>query len=160
MAWLMHSKWKLKKIIKEVKKYLNKISTIALATILTVAFVATVFAQAKPEAKPAPGPAASEKKVATKTFKGELVRIDSATKMIIAKDGRGEITFEGSGVKKLVEFKAGERIMVIYSEQDGKNVAKTIVKQATKKEVPKKEGANQAPPPKAEPAKPAEPEKK
>ena len=146
---------------------MKKVLMMALALLISVAFVTTVFAQAKPEAKPAPAPAAApekapapapekkadkpEKKEApkAKSFKGEFVSMDAAAKTIVAKGEKGDMTFDVAGVKKMAEFKAGDKIMVSYMEKDGKMVAKKVVKQAAKKEAPKKEA------PKKEEAKPA-----
>jgi Cu/Ag efflux protein CusF len=146
-------------------KVMKKVLMVAFALLISVAFVTTVFAQAKPEAKPAPAPAAApekapapEKKVEkaekpkaekAKSFKGEFVSMDAAAKTIVAKGEKGDMTFDVAGVKKMAEFKAGDKIMVSYMEKDGKMVAKTVVKQATKKEAPKKEA------PKKEEVKPA-----
>lgn len=145
---------------------MKKVFMVALAVLISVAFVTTVFAQAKPEAKPADKPAAAapekapapekkadkpEKKVAAKakSFKGEFVSMDAAAKTIVAKNDKGEMTFDVAGVKKMAEFKAGDKIMVAYAEKDGKMVAKNVVKQAAKKAAPKKDA------PKKEEAKPA-----
>jgi hypothetical protein len=115
-----------------VKQYLKRLLTIVLAIIISVAFVTTVFAQAK--STPAQtSEKVPEKKIVSKTFKGELVNVDVATKTITAKDAKGEMTFDVAGIKKMVELKAGEKIMVMYTEKDGKMVAKTVVKQAAKK---------------------------
>lgn len=157
--------------IKEVIARMKKVLLLALALVISVALVTTVMAQAKPEAKPADKPAtapekatapATEKKAdkpeqkaapKAKTFKGEFVSMDPTAKTIVAKDGKGEMTFDVSGVKKLAEFKAGDKIMVSYMEKDGKMAAKTVVKQAAKKEAPKKEEAKPAPAPGPAPAK-------
>jgi hypothetical protein len=155
---------------------MKKALMVALALLISVAFVTTVFAQAKPEAKPAP--AASEKAPApapekkaekaekkepaakAKTFKGEFVSADAAAKTIVAKGEKGDMTFDVAGVKKMAEFKAGDKIMVSYTEKDGKMVAKSVAaskaKKEAKKEAPKKEEAKPAPAPAPAPA----PEKK
>jgi hypothetical protein len=141
-------------------KVMKKVLMVAFALLISVAFVTTVFAQAKPEAKPAPAPAAApekapapekkaEKAEKAKSFKGEFVSMDAAAKTIVAKGEKGDMTFDVAGVKKMAEFKAGDKIMVSYKEKDGKMVAKTVVKQAAKKEAPKKEA------PKKEEVKPA-----
>ncbi len=46
--------------------------------------------------------------------------MDAATKKIVAKDAKGEMTFDIAGVKKMAEFKAGDKVMVAYTERDGK----------------------------------------
>ncbi|WP_038002329.1 hypothetical protein [Syntrophorhabdus aromaticivorans] len=149
---------------------MKKALMFALALLISVAFVTTVFAQAKPEAKPADKPAAvapekapapekkaeapapekkAAKKAAKKTFKGEFVSMDDVAKTIVAKDKKGEMTFDVSSVKKMPEFKAGDKIFVTYTEADGKMVASKVAKAAkkapkAKKEAPKKEEAKPA----------------
>ena len=135
---------------------------IVLAVLISVVFVSTVFAQAKPEAKQADRPATAlpEKTQAldkkpdkptektapkAKTFKGEFVSMDATAKTMVAKDTKGEMTFDVVGVKKMVEFKAGDKIMVAYNEKDGKMVAKFIAKKAVKKDASKNEEAKPAP---------------
>ena len=125
-------------------KVMKKVLMVAFALLISVAFVTTVFAQAKPEAKPAPAPAAAPEKAPApekkaekaekpkaekaKSFKGEFVSMDAAAKTIVAKGEKGDMTFDVAGVKKMAEFKAGDKIMVSYMEKDGKMVAKTVVK--------------------------------
>jgi predicted lipid-binding transport protein (Tim44 family) len=158
---------------------MKRVLMMALVLLISVAFVTTVFAQAKPEAKQVDKPAAApektptpekkvekkeatkpaEKKEAMKTFKGEFVSMDAAAKTIAAKDAKGEITFDIAGVKKMAELKAGQKIMVRYTEKDSKMLAKIVVKQAAKNEAPKKEEAKPAPA-KTEVPNPAEPAKK
>jgi Cu/Ag efflux protein CusF len=170
---------------------MKKALMFVLAVLISVAFVATVFAQAKPEVKPADKPAAvapekapapekkaeaaapekkAAKKPASKTFKGEFVSMDDVAKTIVAKGKKGEMTFDVSAVKKMPELKAGDKIIVVYTEADGKMVAKKVTKAAkkapkAKKEAPKKEEvkpAAEAPaaPAKAEPAPAPAPAKK
>lgn len=133
---------------------MKRLSTIVFAIFFIAVLVTTTFAQAKPADEP-------EQKAApkAKTFKGEFASMDATAKTIVARDAKGEMTFDVSGVKKPAEFKAGEKIMVMYIEIDGKKMAKTIVKQAAKKEAQKKEEGKQAPA-KGEPAKPVDPANK
>jgi len=122
---------------------MKKIFMVVLTVLIGAAFVTTAFAQARPEAKPADKPAAAasekapahEKKASpkAKTFKGEFVSMDAAAKTIVAKDTKDEMTFDVAGVKKMAEFKVGDKIMVAYIEKDGKMVAKAVAKQAAKK---------------------------
>lgn len=129
---------------------MKKALMIALALLISIAFVTTVMAQPKPEAKPAAAPEkapAPEKavKAKAKVFKGEFVSMDAAAKTMVAKDAKGEMTFDVAGVKKMPELKAGDKIGVTYVEKDGKNVAKKVAVAKEKAKKPKKE------------AKPAEP---
>lgn len=134
---------------------------LAFALLISVAFVSTVFAQAKPADKPAKAPEKApeptpEKKASPKaqTFKGEFVSLDTTAKTIVAKDSKGTMTFDVSAVRKLADLKAGDKIMVSYTEKDGKMAAKTVVKQAAKKEARKKDEAKKGSPDKEE-SKPA-----
>jgi len=147
---------------------MKKALMIALALLISVAFVTTVFAQAKPAEKPAATdkpvmkvdkPVKAEKaekpaKAKGKAFAGEVVKAEATA--LVAKDKKGEMTFDVSGVKgyKAEDYKAGDKVVVKYAEKDGKNVASAIKKAPPKKEkkVEKKEA-----PIKAEPAKPATP---
>jgi hypothetical protein len=134
---------------------MKRVLMLVLAFLISVAFVTAAYAQAKHEAKPADKPAAAvpekapapekkaekieaakpaDKKEAMKTFKGNFVSMDTAAKTIVVKDAKGEMTFDISGVKKMAEFKAGEKVMVGFTNRDTKMVAKIVVKQAAKKE--------------------------
>jgi hypothetical protein len=151
-----------------------------LALLVSVEFVTAAYTQAKPEAKPADKPAAAvpekaptpekkaekieaakpaDKKEAMKTFKGNFVSMDAAAKTIVVKDAKEELTFDISGVKKMAELKAGEKVMVGYTNRDAKMAAKIVVKQAAKKESSRKEEAKPVPA-KTDVPKPAEPAKK
>jgi len=118
---------------------MKKIIMVVLAALISVAFVTTVFAGAKPADKPVAAASekspAPEKKAApkSKTFKGEFVSMDAAARTIVVKDEKGEMTFDIAGVKKVAEFKAGDKVMVAYTEKDGKMVAKAVAKRAAKK---------------------------
>jgi len=146
---------------------MKKALMIVLALLISVAFVTTVFAQAKPAEKPAATekPAAKvekpakaekaekvEKKAESKTFTGKVVSADATA--LVAKDKKGEMTFDVSGVKgyKAEDYNAGDKVVVKYAEKDGKMMASAIKKQAAKTPAKEKKGA--------EPAKPAEPAKK
>lgn len=147
---------------------------IVLAVLISVAFVTTVFAQAQKDAKPA-APAAApapEKKAEAKVeakkeapkaqeFKGEFVSADAKAKTLVAKDEKGEATFDVAGIKKLAKFAAGDKIVVKYTEKDGKKVASSVKKApAEKKEAAKKEAPKKEEKPAAAPAAPAAPAKK
>lgn len=131
---------------------MKKALLLVFALIISVAFVTTVFAAAD---KPADKPAATdkpevkvEKKVEkkavkpvakTKKFKGEFVSADAAAKTIVVK-GETEMTFDVSKIKKMAEFKAGDKVVVVYKEKDDKNWALSVKKDApAKKKVIKKE---------------------
>ncbi len=150
---------------------MKKIFMIALAILISVAFVTTVFAQAPKDApKPAAAadkpavdkPAKAEKaakpaKAKAKAFTGEVVNADAAA--FVAKDKKGEMTFDVSGVKgyKAEGYKAGDKVVVKYSEKDGKMMASAITKAKApaKKEAPKKEMKKEDKPAATPPAPPA-----
>ncbi len=73
-----------------------------------------------------------------KTFKGKFVSMDAAAKTIVAKDTKGEMTFDVSGVKKMSDLKAGEKIMVRYTEKDGKMAANDSGQTGSKERVSQK----------------------
>jgi Cu/Ag efflux protein CusF len=121
---------------------------IVLAILISVAFVTTVLAQDKKAPAPAAAtdkPAAATdkpvkekavdkaKKAGVKKFAGEFVSMDEAAKTIVVK-GESEMTFDVSKVKKMAKFAAGDKVNVVYTEADGKNVAKAVAKAGAVKE--------------------------
>jgi len=143
---------------------MKKVFMIALAILISVAFVTTVFAQAPKDAPKPPAddkPAKAEKaekpaKVKAKTFTGGAVKADAAA--FVAKDKKGEMTFDVSGVKgyKAEDYAAGDKVVVKYAEKDGKMMASAIKKAKAPAKKEKKEIKTEAPE-KAEPATPAAP---
>jgi hypothetical protein len=144
---------------------MKKALMIVLAILIGVAFVTTVFATDKPAAAPEKAPAAEKKEVKKEeaapapkakpmTFKGEFVSADAAAKTIVVKDDKGDKTFDVSGVKKMKEFKAGDKVAVHYTEKDGKMMASAVKAQKAAKKAEKKEAKPEEKPmaPKAEPA--------
>ncbi len=123
---------------KEVNN-MKKILMIALAVLISVAFVTTVFAAEekkaeKPAAAAEKAPAAKAEKAPkaeAKEFKGAFVSADAAAKTIVVKGEAAEMTFEFKGK---ADFKAGDNLVVKYTEKDGKNIAKSVKKEAAKKE--------------------------
>ena len=176
-------------ITKEVKNKMKKALMIVLALLISVAFVTTVFAQAKPAEKPAAAAekpaaaaekpaAAAEKpakaadkpaaekpaKVKVQKFAGDVAKVEGT--MVSVKTKKAEKTFDVSaakfeGYKDATEVKAGDKVLVTYTEADGKAMAKTFKKAGAAKATKKVEPAKAEPAkPAAEPAKPAEPAKK
>jgi microtubule-associated protein 1 len=76
-------------------------------------------------------------------FAGEVVSVDVAAKTFVAKDKKGEKTFDATNAKfgkgvKLEDLKAGDKLSVKFEEKDGKNVATYVGKAAPKaKKAPK-----------------------
>jgi Cu/Ag efflux protein CusF len=98
------------------------------------------------------GMAVAKEKVKVKQITGEVAAVDAAAKTLVVKGKKTEVTVTADE-KALVDIKAGDKVVVKYTEQDGKNVAKSVKKAADKAE---KKGTEK----KAEPAKPAKPAKK
>jgi ribosomal 50S subunit-recycling heat shock protein len=148
---------------------MKKALTIVLALLISVAFVTTVFAQAeKKAAAPAPAAAPEKAKVADKApapekakvekkapaakvhqFTGEVTAVDAAAKTITVKGKKADMTFDVSGVKGAEDIKVGDKVVVKYTEKDGKMVAKSVKKAAAKKAAAPKAEKKEAP--KAEP---------
>lgn len=118
---------------------MKKALMIVLAILISVAFVTTVLAQDKkaPVATDKPAVATDKpvkekvvqkaKKAGVKKFAGEFVSMDEAAKTIVVK-GETEMTFDVSKVKKMAKFAAGDKVKVVYTEADGKNIAKAVAK--------------------------------
>jgi hyperosmotically inducible protein len=110
---------------------MKKVLMIVMALIIGVAFVTTVMAQDKPKGK---------------GWVGEVVSVDTAAKKVVAKNKKGEMTFDVSAAKfaKNVVFedlKAGDKIAVKYETKDGKNMATSVAMAPAKKA--KHEGAGE-----------------
>jgi len=153
---------------------MKKVLMIALAVLISVAFVTTVFSQtatdkatkaatetakekgkaavdtAKEQAvkaatdKPADKPAAATEKKAVKPkthqFTGEVTAIDTAAKTLNVKGKKDEKTFDLANAKMKKEPKAGDKVLVKYTEADGKNAASSVtITMAAKKTTEKKE---------------------
>jgi hypothetical protein len=163
---------------KEVE-VMKKVLLVALVVLISVAFVSTVFAQAKPEAKPAEKPApapekapatAPEKAPATEKaekakeapkpkpagFVGKVEKIDG--NMMMVKSKKEAIGFDVSkptfkGYKAMGDVKVGDTVVVKYTK-DGAMITKIAGAKAEKpaKEKPKAEMKEA---PKKEESKPA-----
>ncbi len=132
---------------------------LALVIVILFAFAMTSVAFAYPPAEKA-APKAEEKmtepakaeKAKVKQITGEVAAIDAAAKSITVKGKKAEVIV-AADEKMLADVKVGDKIVVKYTEKDGKNVAKSIKKAEASAEKKADES-------KAEPAKPAEPAKK
>jgi len=110
---------------------MKKVLMIVMALIISVAFVTTVMAQDKPKGN---------------GWVGTVVSVDTAAKKVVAKNKKGEMTFDVSAAKfaKNVSFedlKAGDRIVVKYQVKDGANMATRVAMATAKKG--KHEGAGE-----------------
>jgi hypothetical protein len=134
---------------------MKKALLIVLAVLISVAFVTTVFAQEKkaepkkdaPAAAPAKAEVKKEVKAEVKKevkakvhqFTGEVTAIDTTAKTLTAKKGKDEKAFDISNATVKAEPKTGDKVLVKYTEKDGKNIASsvTITKAAKKVEAKK-----------------------
>jgi len=143
---------------------MKKALMIVFAILISVAFVTTVMAQDKKAPAPDKPAAATDKpvkekvvekakKAGVKKFAGDFVSADEAAKTIVVK-GETEMTFDVSKVKKMAKFAAGDKVNVVYTEADGKNVAKAVTKAGAVKEKAKEKKEKKAEEKKTE--KPAE----
>ena len=148
---------------------MKRVFMVALAVLISVAFVTSVFAQApaKPADKPAaekpaaapdkaPAPApkapAPEKKAKTAQYAGEVVSMDATAKTLVVKGKKGDMTFDVATAKMKGEAKTGDKVMVKYAKKDGKMVASSVTMAPVKK-APDKPAAKPADTaPKAAPA--------
>ena len=110
---------------------MKKVLMIVMVLIISVAFVTTVMAQDKPKGN---------------GWVGTVVSVDTAAKTVVAKNKKGEMTFNVSAAKfaKNVAFedlKAGDRIAVKYKVKDGENMATRVAMAPAKKG--KHEGAGE-----------------
>jgi|APFre7841882630_1041343.scaffolds.fasta_scaffold71357_1 Cu/Ag efflux protein CusF len=144
---------------------MKKILVLIVALLFAFSLAAAFAADKTADTKAAPAPAKEEKKAEPKKvaekkhqLTGEVKAVDAKAATITVK-GKKEITFTADE-KMLKDIKAGDKVVVTYTEKDGKATATGIKaakakgeKKADKKEEKKDEK-------KVEPAaKPAEPAK-
>ena len=116
----------------------------AIAIIVSVLFVfaLTSLSFAAEKAAPAPAekaaPAKMEEKKAPAKIKqvtGEVTAVDAKAKTVTVKGRKGDVTVStgdktkvtmGKEMKSVADVKVGDKVIVKYSEADGKNVAKSI----------------------------------
>jgi hypothetical protein len=154
----------------------KKLLICMLAILVSVAFVSSVFAQAekakapeKPAAEKAQAPEkpAAEKakapekpaKPKVRQFTGEVVKVDAST--LVVKTKKEEKTFDVSQVKgfKPEDFKEGDKVVVKYTEKEGKLVASSVKKAAAPKKPAEKPAAEKPAAEKPAAEKPAPPKK-
>ncbi len=134
---------------------MKKTIAILISMVLVIAFGTVVFA-----AKEAAAPA--EKKAEVKMMHqvtGEVAAVDAAANTVTVKKGKKEVVLHVTDKTKMMhgktiaDLKVGEKVKAMYTEEEGKNTAKSI-----KIEAPKGKETKPAEPAKpAEPVKPAEP---
>lgn len=98
--------------------------------------------KAAPEKAAAPAPEKKAEKKATKEkvhqYTGEVTTMDAAAKTLTIKGKKGEKTFDVTDAKMKAEPKAGDKVMVKYTEKDGKMTAKSVAAAKAAKKAPKK----------------------
>jgi hypothetical protein len=129
---------------------MKKVSMFVLAVIISIAFVATVFAQAptgtteeKKETTTTTTTTTPEKKEITTTtkttkskgmrFYGKVISMDTEAKMMTVKGKRGDMTFDVSNAEMKSEVKAGDRVFVKYMKKEGKMMASVVKRTEGKK---------------------------
>jgi Cu/Ag efflux protein CusF len=129
---------------------MKKMIVSVLVVLVGLVFAAGLMAQEKPAEEPA---VASEKTMAAqkppktmkdrKKFYGEVISIDLAAKSIVAKNRKGEITFDVQSARiarnaRLEEMKPGDKIGVVFFEREGRNMAAAVAKPAGRPKPEKK----------------------
>ena len=130
---------------------MKKALMIGLTLLIGVAFVTSVSAQSATEkaAKAATDTTQEKAKTAGDTTKdkatktapketrlrygGEVTAINMAAKTLTVKGKKGDMTFDITDVRMMEEPKAGDTVMVQYTNKDGKMVADSVVGMAAKK---------------------------
>jgi len=128
---------------------MKKVLMIALAVLISAAFVTVTFAQApagtveKKATTTTTTTTPEKKETVTKTettktkakkheYKGEVVSMDAAAKTLVVKGKKGEMTFDVANAKMKGEAKAGDKAMVKYVEKDGKMIASFVAVKGAK----------------------------
>lgn len=152
---------------------MKKAIAIVISLMFVFALTSVSFAAAKKEAAaadkkeaPAKEEKKAEKKAAAKQITGEVTAVDAKANTITVKSKKAEVTvtvddktkFMPKG-KTMADVKAGEKVMVKYTEAEGKNTAKSVKIEAAKKAKAEKKEEKKAEKKEAAPA-PAKEEKK
>lgn len=103
---------------------MKRVLLIAVLVVVSVAFVSTVFA-------------ADKKAPKAMTFKGAIASVDAKANMIVVKGDKKEMTFDVAGAKwdgykAMDEVKAGDKVLVKYTEKEGKMMATMVGKAPAK----------------------------
>jgi ribosomal protein S1 len=151
---------------------MKKVLAIIVSLVLVVSFAGLSFAAEKAADKKAPAmaekkaPAMEEKKAPAKIKQvtGEVAAVDAKANTITVKAKKGDTTVTvddktkimmGKEKKAIADVKVGDKVMVKFSEADGKMVAKSVAIKAAemKKEPAKKAEKKEKKAEKTEPAK-------
>ena len=118
-----------------------------LAVMISVAFVATVFAQAPagttekttttttttPEKKETITTTTTTTKSKAMTFYGKVTNMDTAANMMTVKGKKGDMTFDVSSAEMKGDVKTGDKVTVKYMEKEGKMMASAVKMSGGKK---------------------------
>lgn len=112
---------------------------LAMGVVILFVFAMTSIAFAYPPAEKA-APKAEEKKTEPvkaekakiKQITGEVTAIDTAAKALTVKGKKAEVIVTADE-KMLANVKIGDKVVVRYTEQDKKNIAKSIKKKEAKR---------------------------
>jgi len=112
-----------------MKKILALVMALVFALTVTVAFAE------QPAAKPADTTKKAEQakpaKEKVKVITGELTAIDTAGKSITVKSKKQELTISVTD-EQIKDLKVGDKVVVKYTEENGKLTAKSVKKVAVK----------------------------
>jgi|UniRef100_A0A7C4EM73 microtubule-associated protein 1 len=112
-----------------MKKILAVVIALVFALTVTAAFAQQPAAKpAEPAKKAEPAKPAKEK---VKAITGEVTAIDTVGKSITVKSKKQELTISVTD-EQIKDIKAGDKVVVKYTEKDGKLVAKSVKKVAVK----------------------------
>jgi hypothetical protein len=127
---------------------MKKVLMFVLAVIISVAFVATVFAQepagttekktittttttTTPEKKETTTTTIT--KIKAKIFYGKVSNMDTAAKTMTVKGKKGDMTFDISSTEIKGDVNAGDKVTVKYTEKEGKMMASAVKMSGGKK---------------------------
>jgi Cu/Ag efflux protein CusF len=103
------------------------VSVLFVFALTSLSFAAEKAAPAKMEEKKAPAK--------IKQVTGEVTAVDAKAKTVTVKGKKGDVTVStddktkvtmGKEMKSVADVKVGDKVIVKYSEADGKNVAKSV----------------------------------
>jgi len=121
---------------------MKKTLAIIVSIIFVLSFAGLSFAadkavekKAEPVKAEKKAPVVAEKKAPAKVKQvtGEVAAVDAKTKTITVKGKKGDVVIAADD-KMMADIKAGDKVVVKYTEADGKNTAKSVKKAAAKAE--------------------------
>ena len=112
-----------------MKKILALVMALVFALTVTVAFAEQPAAKPADTAKKAEQAKPAKEKV--KVITGELTAIDTAGKSITVKSKKQELTISVTD-EQIKDLKVGDKVVVKYTEENGKLTAKSVKKVAVK----------------------------